>query len=176
MSNAIIYPGTFDPITNGHIDLVMRASKIFGEIIIAVAKDTSKKTLLSFEERIILVEKVLSDFNSKSKSKSKLKSYSKIKVMGFQGLLVNFARKQKINLILRGVRAIADFEFERQLSSMNQHLAPEIETVFMTPAEKYAHISSSFVKDIARLGGDVSQFVPKNIVSGLKKYGFNDYR
>ena len=153
MSNAIIYPGTFDPITNGHVDLVARAAKIFGEVIVAVAEDTSKKTLLSFEERVILVEKALAEFKSKSKSKSK------IKIMGFQGLLVNFARSQKINLILRGVRAIADFEFERQLSSMNQHLAPEIETIFMTPAEKYAHISSSFVKDIARLGGDVSEFV-----------------
>lgn len=174
MSNAVIYPGTFDPITNGHVDLIVRAAKIFGKIIVAVAQDTSKKTLLSLEERVILVEKSLknlSDFDSKFRSKSKYN----IKVMGFQGLLINFARQQKISLVLRGVRAIADFEFERQLSSMNQHLAPEIETIFMTPAEKYAHISSSFVRDIARLGGDVSEFVPKSVVAGLKKHGFNDY-
>ncbi len=167
MSKTVIYPGTFDPITNGHVDLIVRAGKIFGEIIVAVAKDTSKKTLLSFEERVKLVE---SSLETLSPSKPKIN----ITVMGFQGLLINFAREQKISLVLRGVRAIADFEFERQLSSMNQHLAPEIETIFMTPAESYAHISSSFVRDIARLGGDISEFVPKSVVLGLKKHGIND--
>jgi len=163
MPKTVIYPGTFDPITNGHVDLVVRAAKIFEEIIVAVAKDTSKKTLLSFEERVGLVEKSL-------KSLSNPNAHSKITIMGFQGLLVNFARQQKVSLVLRGVRAIADFEFERQLSSMNQHLAPEIETIFMTPAEQYAHISSSFVRDIARLGGDISEFVPTAVIKELEKH------
>ena len=162
MSNTIIYPGTFDPVTNGHVDLVTRASKIFSKVIVAVAEHTSKKTLLSLEERILLAQK-------------SLKFLSNVKVLGFQGLLVAFARQQKIRLVLRGVRAIADFEYERQLASMNQHLAPEIETIFMTPDEKYTHISSTFIKDIARLGGDISKFVPKEVVKGLEKYGFNDY-
>jgi pantetheine-phosphate adenylyltransferase len=162
MSNTIIYPGTFDPVTNGHVDLVTRASKIFNKVIVAVAEHTSKKTLLSLEDRILLAQQ-------------SLRFLSNVKILGFQGLLVEFARKQKTHLVLRGVRAIADFEYERQLASMNQHLAPELETIFMTPAEKYTHISSTFIRDIARLGGDISEFVPKAVVKGLEKYGFNDY-
>jgi pantetheine-phosphate adenylyltransferase len=153
---SIIYPGTFDPITNGHVDLVTRASKIFDNIVVAVSEHTSKKTLLSFKERISLTQQ-------------SLENISNVTVLGFQNLLVDFARDQNIFLILRGIRAIADFEYERQLSSMNHHLAPEIETVFMAPQEKYAHISSTFVRDIARLGGDVSAFVPQVVSSTLQR-------
>jgi pantetheine-phosphate adenylyltransferase len=162
MPKAIIYPGTFDPITNGHVDLISRAAKLFEKVIVAVAAHSSKKTLLSFEERVSL-------------SSESLKSFKNVKVLGFQGLLVEFARKQKINLILRGIRVIADFEFEKQLLGMNQQLAPELETIFMTPTEKYAHISSTFVRDIAKLKGDISSFVPKNIVKRLEKHGFDNY-
>jgi len=154
--NAIIYPGTFDPITNGHLNLITRASKIFDEVIVAVAEHTSKKTLLSYKDRINL-------------TKNSLKKIPQVKVLGFKNLLVDFAKSQHIFLILRGIRAIADFEYERQLSSMNHHLAPEIETIFMTPSEKYAHISSTFVRDIARLGGDISAFVPNIVVEKLQR-------
>lgn len=156
MSKSIIYPGTFDPITNGHVDLIARASHIFDKVIVAVSQHTAKQTLLTFEERVVL-------------SRDSLKSLKNVEVTGFDGLLVNFVKSQKTSLILRGIRAIADFEYERQLFSMNQTLFKEIDTVFMTPHEPYAHISSTFVRDIARLGGDVSAFVPKVVNMALRK-------
>jgi pantetheine-phosphate adenylyltransferase len=159
----IIYPGTFDPITQGHVDLVRRACKIFDKVVVAVAEHTSKKTLLSLEERVLLAQESLTFL-------------SNVQIESFGGLLVDFARTQKIFLLLRGVRAISDFEFERHLAATNQHLAPEIETIFMAAAEKYAHISSTFIRDIARLGGNISEFVPAAVVKRLEKYGFNDYR
>jgi pantetheine-phosphate adenylyltransferase len=156
MSKSIIYPGTFDPITNGHVDLIIRAAHIFDKVIVAVAKHAAKQTLLSFEAREAL-------------SREALKSLKNVEVVGFEGLLINFVRSQKVPLILRGIRAIADFEYERQLFSMNKALADEIDTIFMTPQEKHAHISSTFVRDIARLKGDVSAFVPSVVNEVLVK-------
>ncbi len=156
MSTAVIYPGTFDPITLGHVDLISRAAKLFDRVIVAVAIDTAKQTLLSAKEREALV-------------KLALKKYSNVEVVGFKGFLVDFAKKKKITTILRGIRAIADFEYERQLASTNQHLYKDIETVFMAPTEKYAHISSTFVRDIVRLGGNVSLFVPSQVAKRLAK-------
>lgn len=156
--NAIIYPGTFDPITNGHVDLISRASLLFDTVIVAVSKHTAKQTLLSYQERVEL-------------SQQSLTGIKNVSVMGFENLLVDFARQQKIFLVLRGIRAIADFEYERQLFSMNRTLEPLMETLFMAPHEKFAHISSTFVRDIARLGGDVSNFVPTVVSHKLKKPG-----
>ena len=154
-TQSIIYPGTFDPITNGHVNLIARAAKIFDKIIVAVAEHTSKQTLLTFQERIKLSEQSLSFLDN-------------ITVLGFQKLLVDFAKEQNIFLILRGIRAIADFEYERQLSRMNHHLSSQIETIFMTPDEKYAHISSTFVRDIVRLDGNISDFVPQVVAEKLQ--------
>lgn len=156
MSTSVIYPGTFDPITLGHVDLISRAAKLFEKVIVAVSIDTGKKTLLSPEDRLDLAKKSLSQF-------------SNVDVIGFKGLLVNFAKEKKITTILRGIRAMADFEYERQLASTNQHMYKDIETIFMAPNEKFTHISSTFVRDIARLGGDVSLFVPSVVVERLKK-------
>lgn len=155
MSTSVIYPGTFDPITLGHVDLILRASKLFSKVIVAVSVDTTKRTLLSAEDRVAL-------------AKASLKQFSTVEVVGFKGLLVDFAKEKKITTILRGIRAMADFEYERQLASTNQHLYPEIETIFMAPNEKYTHISSTFVRDIARLGGNVSLFVPDVVAKKLK--------
>lgn len=156
MSTAVIYPGTFDPITLGHVDLISRAAKLFERVIVAVSIDSAKQTLLSAEEREAL-------------AKLALANYSNVEVVGFKGLLVDFAKKQDVTTILRGIRAIADFEYERQLASTNQHLYKAIETIFMAPAEKYAHISSTFVRDIIRLKGDVSLFVPAEIAKRFEK-------
>jgi pantetheine-phosphate adenylyltransferase len=155
MSLIAIYPGTFDPITNGHINIIERAAKIFDQLVIGVAADTVKKTLFSFNEREQLV-------------KQALQHISNVKVCAFQGLLIEFVKQQHAKVIVRGIRAIADFEYERQMASMNQALMPEIETVFLTPAEKYTHISSSFVREIALLGGDVSGFVDPVVVTALQ--------
>ena len=127
-----VYPGTFDPITNGHIDLVQRASPLFDEIVVAMAHNVAKKTLFSLEERIELVEATLADV-------------SNIRVMAVSGLLVDFAQAQEAQVILRGLRAASDFEFEFQMAGMNRHLAPQIETLFLRPAEQYAYLSSSLV-------------------------------
>ena len=156
MSTDVIYPGTFDPITLGHVDLISRAAALFGRVIVGVSIDTTKQTLLSVEERIEL-------------AKLSLAQFSNVEVVGFKGLLVDFAKQVKITTILRGIRAIADFEYERQLASTNQHLYKKIETIFMAPNEKYTHISSTFVRDIARLGGDISLFVPAEVAKRLKK-------
>ncbi|HEV2613487.1 MAG TPA: pantetheine-phosphate adenylyltransferase [Gammaproteobacteria bacterium] len=156
MSTSVIYPGTFDPITLGHVDLILRASKLFEKVVVAVSIDTAKKTLLPAEDRLAL-------------AKAALRQFSNVEVVGFKGLLVDFAKEKKITTILRGIRAMADFEYERQLASTNQHLYKEIETLFMAPNENYTHISSTFVRDIARLGGDVSLFVPSVVAERLKK-------
>jgi pantetheine-phosphate adenylyltransferase len=150
-----IYPGTFDPITNGHINIIERAAKIFDQLVVGVAADTVKKTLFTFNEREQLV-------------KQALQHISNVKVCAFQGLLIEFVKQQQAKVIVRGIRAIADFEYERQMASMNQALMPEIETVFLTPAEKYTHISSSFVREIALLGGNVSGFVAAGVVTALQ--------
>ncbi|MDJ0739410.1 MAG: pantetheine-phosphate adenylyltransferase, partial [Gammaproteobacteria bacterium] len=141
-----VYPGTFDPITNGHVDLVARASRLFDQVIVAVAKDTGKAPVCGIDERVQLAQVALADVAA-------------VEVVPFEGLLVEFCRQSGAGIVLRGLRAVSDFEYEFQLASMNRRLAPDIETVFLTPAEQYAFISSTLVREIARLGGDVSEFV-----------------
>ncbi len=151
-----VYPGTFDPITNGHTDLIERAAKRFGRVIVAIHRSTPKKPAFSWEERVELAQAVLAN-------------HENVTVEAFDGLLVDFARTHQSGVILRGLRAVSDFEYEFQLASMNRHLAPEIETLFMTPDEHYAYISSSLVREIAALGGDVAAFVHRNVVAALKQ-------
>ncbi|BBB24304.1 pantetheine-phosphate adenylyltransferase [Isorropodon fossajaponicum endosymbiont JTNG4] len=156
MKKIAIYPGSFDPITNGHIDLIKRASKLFDEIIIGITQNSKKKAFLSIDDRI-------------NATNTALKDISNIKVLSFNTLLVDFAAKQNAQVILRGLRAVSDFEYEFQLSGMNKHLNPNIETLFMTPAEQYANISSSLVREILILGGDISVFVPASVEALLKQ-------
>ena len=145
--NIAVYPGTFDPFTNGHRDLVQRAaSNIFDKVYICVAENSKKNTVFSLEERIELAKKSLSNI-------------SNIEVIGFSGLLVDFAKKLDAKVILRGLRVVSDFEYEFQMSSMNKKLNQDIESIFLTPSESYAFLSSSLVKEIAQLGGDISTFV-----------------
>jgi len=150
-----VYPGTFDPITNGHSDLVARASGLFDKVIVAIAASPSKAPLLGLEHRIKLAQQVLAQ-------------HSNVEICGFSDLLVDFVRKRQANVILRGLRVVSDFEFEMQLASMNRHLAPKIETLFLTPSEKSSFISSSLVKEIASHNGDVSEFVHPLVVQKLR--------
>ena len=150
-----IYPGTFDPLTLGHEDLVRRASRLFGEVVVAVADSRSKQPFFTLEERVGMAREVLS-------------AYPNVRIEGFDGLLMDFLRRQDARIILRGLRAVSDFEYEFQLASMNRHLIPEAETLFLTPAEQYSYISSSLVREIARLGGDVSGFVHPSVQRALR--------
>ncbi len=154
--NKAIFPGTFDPITNGHQDLILRASKLFGEIIVAIAENKRKSPFFTLEERVKLAKEVLG-------------GVSNIVVLGFDNLLVDFAREQGAATIIRGLRVVSDFEYEFQLANMNRHLAPGIETLFLTPAEQYSYISSTLVREIASLQGDVSSFVHKAVALKLKQ-------
>lgn len=142
----IVYPGTFDPITNGHIDLVERASKLFHHVIVAVASSDRKHPMFELEERIDLARQALSHLDN-------------VEVRGFDYLLVNFVKDCRGDAILRGLRAVSDFEYEFQLANMNRNLAPDIESIFLTPSEKLSYLSSSLVKEIASLGGDINAFV-----------------
>lgn len=151
-----IYPGTFDPITFGHVDLLERAARMFGRVVMAVAENQNKQPLFSLDERVEMARWALSD-------------HPGIEVIGFDTLLIECARQTGASVILRGLRAVSDFEFEFQLAGMNRHLGPEIETVFMTPSERYAFISSSLIREIARFGGDVSEFVPARVVEALQE-------
>jgi pantetheine-phosphate adenylyltransferase len=146
MSITAVYPGTFDPITNGHFDLIERASRFYDRLVIAVADNQNKNSLFTLEQRVSLAKEVT-------------KKLSNVEVVGFSGLLVDFVKQVNGHVLLRGLRAVSDFEYEFQLASMNRKLAPEIETMFMTPAEQYAFISSSLVREVSILGGDVSKFV-----------------
>ncbi len=141
-----IYPGTFDPITNGHLDLVARAAQLYDEVIVAVAENKTKTPLFSLAERVELAKMVTTEF-------------ANVRVIGFDNLLVECAKEQNARVIMRGLRAVSDFEYEFQLAGMNRRLAPELETVFLTPAEQYEFISSSMIREIARLKGNVSFFV-----------------
>lgn len=141
-----VYPGTFDPITRGHEDLVARAAKLFGEVIVAVAHSQPKRPFFTLEERVGLARDVLSD-------------YKNVKVVGFGGLLSEFLTAQDASVILRGLRAVSDFEYEFQMAGMNRKLNPGVETMFLTPSDKYLFISATIVREIAVLGGDVSDFV-----------------
>lgn len=149
-----LYPGTFDPITNGHIDLVQRAANLFDEVIVSIASSQKKKPRFTLEERIELAEKVLADCPN-------------VTVKGFDILLVDFAKQQNATVLIRGLRAISDFEYEFQLASMNRNLAPNIESLFLMPADEYSFISSSLVKEVAALGGDVSNFVHPLVYDAL---------
>ncbi len=156
MTGSVIYPGTFDPITNGHTDIVARAARMFDNVIVGVAAATSKKTAFSPDERVALVSDVLAQFGN-------------VEVKRFDGLLADFARREKARLILRGLRAVSDFEYEFQLASMNRKLMPEVDTIFVTPAEQYSYISSSLVREIATLGGDVAEFVHPRVLAALRE-------
>ena len=153
---SVVYPGTFDPITNGHIDLIERAASMFDRVLVAVAVDTSKNPVFGIDRRVELAEQVL-------------KEIPRVEVTRFSGLLVQFARDQRTPVILRGLRAVSDFEFEIQLAGLNRRMAPDVETVFLTPAERHAYISSSLVREIARLGGDVSTFVAPQVQAALRE-------
>jgi pantetheine-phosphate adenylyltransferase len=149
-----IYPGTFDPITNGHLDLVQRAARLFDKVIVAVAENAGKQPVIEFGERKKLAQDSLADMPN-------------VEVCGFNILLVEFVKQQGASVIIRGLRAVSDFEYEFQLASMNRHLDSSVETVFLTPAEQYSFISSSLVREIAMLGGDISSFVPANVAAAL---------
>ena len=148
-----VYPGTFDPITLGHEDIVRRAANLFDEVIVAVAGSTSKTTLFNLDERVALAKNVFSASN--------------VKVMGFDGLLMQFVQDQGAQMVVRGLRAASDFEYEFQLAGMNRKLFPKLETLFLTPAEQYMFISSSLVREVAKLGGDVDQFVSPAVEAAI---------
>ena len=150
----IVYPGTFDPITNGHIDLIERASKLFDKIVVGIASSQRKGPLFTVDERIILASESLAHVPN-------------VEIIGFDYLLVNFVKDCKADAIMRGLRAVSDFEYEFQLANMNRALAPEIESIFLTPAERFSYISSSLVREISSLDGDVSKFVPSNVAAAL---------
>ena len=154
-----MYPGTFDPFTNGHCDLMRRAARLYDRIVVAVAASPGKNTLFDIEQRVALASEALADLDN-------------VEVIPYQGLTVEFARQHDLGVIIRGLRAVSDFEFEFQLASMNRRLAEDVETVFLTPTEKFTFVSSSLVREIAQLGGDVSEFVPAAVsqaLSDLKK-------
>ena len=151
-----IYPGTFDPLTNGHVDLIARGAKIVDELIVAVLRNSEKgEPLFSVPERLEMITEAVSEF-------------SNVSVAMFDGLLVDFARQQGAKAVLRGIRAISDYEYEFQMAMMNRKLDPELETLFMMPAEKYTYVSSRLIKGVFRLGGDVSALVPPLVVERLK--------
>ena len=151
-----LYPGTFDPITLGHIDIIERALHLFDEVTIAIATSAAKKPIFTLDERIEHIDKIF-------------KGNKKVKAIGFTGLVVDLAREQESNILIRGLRAVSDFEYEFQLSGMNKRLNSEIETLFMTPSEEFANISSSLVREILMLGGDISPFVPSEVKKILLK-------
>ncbi len=149
----VIYPGTFDPITRGHEDVVRRAAGLFGEVVVAVAASRSA-TMFSLEDRVAMAREIFASFVN-------------VRVEGFDGLLMNYARAQEARVVLRGLRAVSDFEYEFQMAGMNRTLYPDVETVFLTPAEQYTFISASMVREIARFGGDVSKFVSPLVAARL---------
>ena len=152
----IVYPGTFDPITNGHIDLIERASKLFDRIIVSIASSKKKSPLFTIEERISLATECLSHLPN-------------VEIKGFDYLLVNFVKDCDADAVMRGLRAVSDFEYEFQLANMNRALSPDVESIFLTPAEKFSYISSSLVREISSLQGDVTKFVPPNVADALVK-------
>jgi pantetheine-phosphate adenylyltransferase len=156
MNRHALYPGTFDPITNGHVDLVRRASSLFDRVVVAIASNAGKAPLFAQDKRVELARQVLADLPN-------------VEVMGYSELTVEFARRHQLSVILRGLRAISDFEFEFQLANMNRHLNRDIETVFLTPQEQFTFISSSLVREIAVLGGDVHEFVHPLVLAELQK-------
>lgn len=156
MKKSAVYPGTFDPITNGHIDLIVRAGRLFDEVIVAIAHNPDKSPMFSHTERVDLAKKATANI-------------SHVRVVAFSGLLIDFVREVGAHVVMRGLRAVSDFEFEFQLASMNRKLDPEVETIFLTPSEKHTFISASLVREIARLNGDVSPFVHADVFAALQK-------
>ena len=156
MKVTAIYPGTFDPLTNGHTDLIQRAAKMFDTVIVAIAHNPSKKPCFSLEERVALANSLLNHIEN-------------VSVIGFSGLLADLARDHKANVLIRGIRAVSDFDYEFQLANMNRRLNPDLESVFLTPAEKNSFISSTLVKEVARHKGDVSEFVSSSVATALKE-------
>ncbi|WP_299796897.1 pantetheine-phosphate adenylyltransferase [uncultured Shewanella sp.] len=154
MHTRAIYPGTFDPVTNGHADLIERAAKLFKHVVIGIAANPSKQPRFTLEERVKLLQIVTSHLDN-------------VEVVGFSGLLVDFAKEQNASVLVRGLRAVSDFEYEFQLANMNRRLSSELESVFLTPAEENSFISSTLVKEVAHHGGDVSQFVHPEVAKAL---------
>ena len=162
MTIRAVYPGTFDPITNGHEDLIQRASRLFDQVVVGVAHSQAKRPFFSIDERLELAHEVL-------------KPYANVKVLGFSGLLSEFVKEQSSSVILRGLRAVSDFEYEFQLAGMNRRLAPGVETLFLTPSDKYLFLSATIVREIAVLGGDISAFVhPLTVARMREKIGRGD--
>jgi len=156
MKRSVVYPGTFDPITNGHLDIIERCSSLFDEVIVAIVEKGSKKTIFSLDERRELIE-------------DSVKSLSNVKVNYFSGLLVDFAQKNNSTSIIRGLRVLSDFEYEFKMALMNRSLNSNVTTLFMMPHQKYTHISSSLIREIASLGGGLSEYVPVAVEAALKK-------
>jgi pantetheine-phosphate adenylyltransferase len=156
MKRSAVYPGTFDPITNGHQDLVRRAASVFDRVIVAIAANPNKAPMFPLEKRVELARQVLSDIPG-------------VEVMGYSGLTVDFARRHDVQVVVRGLRAMSDFEFEFQLANMSRHLSRDVETVFLTPQEQFTFISSTLVREIAVLGGNVSEFVHPLVAAELGK-------
>lgn len=154
MSTKAIYPGTFDPMTNGHLDIVSRAALMFDRIVLAVAASPGKKPLFSLDERVALATEVTAHL-------------SNVEVVGFSDLMANFAREQQANVLVRGLRAVSDFEYEMQLAQMNRHLLPTLESVFLMPSGQYAFVSSTLMKEVARHGGEVQAFLPAPVYQAL---------
>jgi pantetheine-phosphate adenylyltransferase len=150
-----VYPGTFDPLTRGHEDLVRRASRLFDSLVVGVADSRAKRTYFTLAERVAMAREVLGD-------------ESRVEVVGFDGLLIDFVRKQGARVVLRGLRAVSDFEYEFQLAGMNRSLHPDMETIFLTPSEQHMFVSATLVREIAQLGGDVSKFVDPRVEARLK--------
>ncbi|WP_312454942.1 pantetheine-phosphate adenylyltransferase [Pseudescherichia sp.] len=154
MQKRAIYPGTFDPVTNGHINIITRAAGMFDRVIMAIAASPSKKPLFSLDERVALAQEATAHLEN-------------VEVIGFSDLMASFARDQQATILIRGLRAVADFEYETQLAHMNRHLMPELESVFLMPAKEWSFISSSLVKEVARHQGDVADFLPPNVHQAL---------
>jgi len=155
MGSRAMYPGTFDPITNGHNDLVRRACRIFDKVVVSIAANPNKTPLFTLDQRVELARTVLADVPN-------------VEVSGYTGLTVDFARKNGLNVIVRGLRAVSDFEFEFQLSTMNRHLSDQVETVFLTPTEQFNFISSTLIREIASLGGDIREFVHPVVAAAVR--------
>ena len=156
MSIGAMYPGTFDPVTNGHLDLVRRAAKLFDRVVVAVAASPNKTPMFTLDERISMARTALADATN-------------ITVDGYAGLTVDYVRQHGLRVIIRGLRAVSDFEYEFQLATMNRHLRSEVETIFLTPAEEYTFVSSTFVREIGVLGGNISPFVPPVVAAALAR-------
>ena len=160
MAAGALYPGTFDPFTNGHEEIVRRMSRTFGRVVVAVAASSRKQPLFDLDERISLIQTVVGDL-------------ADVEVVGYEGLTVEVARQHNTGVIVRGLRAVSDFEYEFQLATMNRHLEAEVETVFMTPTEKFTFVSSTLVREIAAMGGDVAKFVHPQVDAALKNHFSN---